>query len=151
VSRKPLILVCAVAVVARVTVGIANSAAAGAVVVVNSTGDGAWDGTPGVCETATGNGVCTRRAAFAIANTTAGALIDLAIPGSGVRSITPGSPLPVLTQPVTVDGTSQPGSAGVPLIELSGASAGASPGIELLGGDSAVCGLVIDRWGRRGS
>ena len=146
-----LLSVCgAAAVAALVTLGVADSAAAGMVVVVNSTGDGAWDGTPGVCETATGNGVCTVRAAFAVANTTAEAVIDFAIPGAGVHSITPGSQLPVLTQPVTVDGTSQPGYAGVPLIELSGASAPAVPGIELLGGASTVRGLVIDRWGAQG-
>ena len=149
-SRRRLILVCAVAVVASVTVGVTDSVAAGAVVVVNSTGDGAWDGTPGACETATGNGVCTLRAAFAVANTTAGAVIDFAIPGSGVQSITPGSPLPVLTQPVTVDGISQPGYSGVPLIEVSGASAPDVAGIELTGGDSAVRGLDIDRWGEQG-
>jgi hypothetical protein len=120
------------------------------VLVVNSTGDGAWDGTPGVCETATGNGVCTLRAAFSVANTTAGAVIDFAIAGSGVHSITPGSQLPPLTQPVTVDGTSQPGFAGVPLIELSGVSAGPWQGIELLGGDSTVRGLDIYHWGAQG-
>ena len=150
-SRRPFILVCVVAVVLSVTVGVTDSAAAGTVVVVNSTGDGAWDGAPGVCETATGNGVCTLRAAFAVANTAAGAVIDFAIPGPGVHAITPGSPLGPLTRSVTVDGTSQPGYSGVPLIEVSGAS---EPflvaGIELTGGDSVVRGLDIDRWGTQG-
>jgi hypothetical protein len=77
-------------------------------------------------------------------------VIDFAIPGSGVHSITPASPLPVLTQPVTVDGTSQPGYSGVPLIELSGASAPLVAGIVLAGGDSVVRGLDIDRWGTQG-
>jgi hypothetical protein len=150
VSRRAFILVCGVAAVASVTVRIADSAAAGLVVVVNSTGDGAWDGTPGVCETATANGVCTLRAAFAVASTTAGTVIDFAIPGPGVHSIAPGSGLPVLTQPVSVDGTSQPGYSGVPLIEVSGTSAGPVPGIALFGGDSTVRGLDIDRWDAQG-
>jgi len=152
VSRRPLAAVVCVAViaVASLAVGIADAAAAGAVVVVNSTGDGAWDGTPGVCETASGNGVCTLRAAFGAANATAGTVIDFAIPGVGVHSIAPGSQLPPLTQSVTVDGTSQPGYSGVPLIELSGSSAGAVPGIDLVGGDSTVRGLDVDRWGTGG-
>ena len=151
-SRRPLAAVVCVAViaVASLAVGIADAAAAGAVVVVNSTGDGAWDGTPGVCETASGNGVCTLRAAFGVANATAGTVIDFAIPGVGVHSIAPGSQLPPLTQSVTVDGTSQPGYSGVPLIELSGSSAGAVPGIDLVGGDSTVRGLDVDRWGTGG-
>lgn len=150
VSRRLLILVCVVAVVASVTVGVTDSAAADLVVVVNSTGDGAWDGAPGVCETVTGNGVCTLRAAFAVADTSAGAVIDFAIPGPGVHAITPGSTLPPLAQSVTVDGTSQPGYAGVPLIEVSGATAPDVAGIELTGGDSVVRGLDIDRWGEQG-
>ncbi len=56
----------------------------------------------------------------------------------------------MLTQPVTVDGTSQPGYSGVPLIEVSGASAPDVAGIELTGGDSVVRGLDIDRWGTQG-
>jgi trimeric autotransporter adhesin len=148
-GRRPLILVCAIAAVASVTVGITESAAAGPVV-VNSTGDGDWDGNPGACETATGNGVCTLRAAFAVANTATGTVIDFAVPGPGVHSITPGSALPALWLPVTIDGTSQPGYTGVPLIEVSGASAPDDQGIILNGGDSAVRGLVVDRWGEQG-
>ena len=49
-----------------------------------------------------------------------------------------------------MDGTSQPGYSGVPLIDVSGASAPDVAGIELTGGDSAVRGLDIDRWGTQG-
>lgn len=146
VRPRLLALVCA-ALVASASLGVADAAASGLTVVVNSTGDGDWDGTPGVCETATGNGVCTLRAAFEIANTSAGTVIDFAIPGPGVHVITPApgwSQLPYLTQPVTVDGASQPGYSGAPLIELSGASSGSDwQGIVLDGGDATVRGLAI--------
>jgi uncharacterized repeat protein (TIGR01451 family) len=70
------------------------------------------------------------------------------IPGGGVHTIAPLMGLPALTDPVTIDGTSQPGFAGSPLIELSGANAGLSDGLDLLpgAGGSTVKGLVINRW-----
>jgi parallel beta-helix repeat protein len=49
-----------------------------------------------------------------------------------------------------MDGTSQPGYLGGPLIEVSGTSAGPVPGIVLLGGDSTVRALDIDRWDAQG-
>src|SRR5213080_2212478 len=47
--------------------------------------------------------------------------IDFSI-GSGPQTIAPLSALPAITQPVVVDGTTQPGFTGVPLIRLDGAS-----------------------------
>ncbi len=58
-------------------------------------------------------------AAIGAANT-----IDFAIPGPGVQVIQPLSPLPAITEPVLIDGFSQPGFGGTPLIELSGTQAG---------------------------
>src|SRR5262249_21731695 len=52
-------------------------------------------------------------------------VIQFAIPGGGVQSIAPASALPAITDAVTVDGTSQPGYGGTPLIELQGSAAGA--------------------------
>ena len=49
--------------------------------------------------------------------------IDFDIPGQGVQTIAPASPLPAITSPVLIDGTSQPGYAGTPLIQLSGSQA----------------------------
>src|SRR5438132_13693046 len=46
------------------------------------------------------------------------------IPGSGVKTINPTSSLPLITDPLIIDGTTQPGFAGSPIIELNGASAG---------------------------
>ena len=68
------------------------------------------------------------------------------IPGAGVKTITPLSALPTITDPVIIDGTSQPGFAGSPLIELNGASAGAVNGLLITAGDSTVKGLVINRF-----
>ena len=44
--------------------------------------------------------------------------------GTGQQTIDVLSPLPAITAPVTIDGTTQPGYSGTPLIELDGAGAG---------------------------
>jgi hypothetical protein len=50
----------------------------------------------------------------------------------------------VLSDPVVIDGTTQPGYAGVPLIELDGSLLTTdSPLLEVVGGDSTIRGLVI--------
>jgi hypothetical protein len=72
--------------------------------------------------------------------------------GSGFKSIAPLSPLPTITQAVLIDATTQPGFAGVPLIELSGASAGAGAnGLTINhAGSSSVFGFVINRFAANG-
>ena len=75
--------------------------------------------------------------------------IAFRIPGTGVHTITPLSPLPALTEPAIIDGTTQSGYAGSPLIELNGSSAGATAGLTLTGG-SAVFGLAINRFSGNG-
>ncbi|MEG4630803.1 SdrD B-like domain-containing protein [Microcoleus sp. AR_TQ3_B6] len=84
------------------------------------------------------------------ANTVAGAdIINFAIPGAGVQTITPQTSLPVITQAVTIDGTSQ-GIAATPLIQLDGTNAGAtSTAIFITGSGSTIRGLAINRF--RGS
>ena len=80
------------------------------------------------------------------------------IPGSGVHTIAPTSPLPIITDPVTIDGYTQPGSApntnpvgqglnGNLLIEIDGENAGnvRFGMINIETGDSTVRGLVINR------
>ena len=55
---------------------------------------------------------CTLREAIAVTNRVEGAdTIRFAIPGDGVRTIFPTSELPLITDPVTIDGYSQPGSS----------------------------------------
>ena len=74
------------------------------------------------------SGVGSLRQAILSANSTVGVnTITFSIPGPGLHTIAPISPLPVITNMVTIDGTTQPGYsavAGVPVIELSGANAG---------------------------
>jgi hypothetical protein len=70
-------------------------------------------------------------------------LIDFNLPNQ-TRKFTPLTPLPDITDPVIIDGTSQPGFVGVPLVELDGSQAGASAdGLRITGGGSIVRGLVI--------
>src|SRR5205807_2486804 len=60
------------------------------------------------------------------------------------RTIAPLSPLPDITDPVIIDGRSQPGYQGLPLVELDGSKAGAgADGLRITGGGSIVRGLVI--------
>jgi hypothetical protein len=67
------------------------------------------------------------------------------IGSGGMQIIQPASALPAITNPVIVDGTTEPGYAGEPLITLSGAQAGSgSNGITIEAGNSTVEGLVID-------
>jgi streptogramin lyase len=74
-------------------------------------------------------------------------IVTFAIPGSGVQTIHLLSPLPAITTPVVIDGTSQPGYAGQPLIVLDGSGAGdGADGLMVAAGDSTVRGLVINRF-----
>ena len=69
--------------------------------------------------------------------------IDFNIPGSGVHVIAPLSPLPAITNPVLIDGFSQLGYSGTPLIQIDGGQAGAANGLTITGPDSTVRGLDI--------
>ncbi|MGH9939103.1 MAG: FG-GAP repeat domain-containing protein, partial [Blastocatellia bacterium] len=60
----------------------------------------------------------------------------------GNLTITPATPLPLITDAVTIDGTTQPGFAGKPLVALSGSEGGS--GLFLEGGASVVRGLIIN-------
>lgn len=60
------------------------------------------------------------------------------------RTIFPLTPLPDITDPVIIDGTTQFGYAGLPLVELDGSKAGpGADGLRITGGGSVVRGLVI--------
>ncbi len=79
------------------------------------------------------------------ANTVLGtSTIDFAIPGPGVQRISPGSPLPAITNSVLVDGFSQPGYDGTPLIEIDGEDAGTGDGLTITGSGATIRGLAID-------
>jgi parallel beta-helix repeat protein len=81
--------------------------------------------------------------------------ITFNIPGSGVHTINLLSPLPVIDEPVVIDGSSEPGFSGSPLIDLSGAAIqpsvyGAVYGLQLAGGTSLVRDLVLNGFGSAG-
>jgi hypothetical protein len=65
------------------------------------------------------------------------------IRGQSVHTIAPASPLPTITNPVTIDGTTQPGFQGTPLIELAGPGTSSFAGLTLAAADSTVRGLAI--------
>jgi len=82
------------------------------------------------------------RQAILDANSGAGAdTIEFNISGGGPYVITPLPPgLPALTGPTTVDGTTQPGYAGSPIIEIANFS---GTGLKLQGGSSTVRAIVF--------
>ncbi len=69
--------------------------------------------------------------------------IDFAIPGAGVQTIEPVAPLPPITTSVLIDGTTQPGFAGTPLIAFSGLSPGSPGSLIISGGNDTVRGLAL--------
>ncbi len=111
-------------------------------------------------ETTGGNG-CSLREAITNSNNNAAThsdcaagssadMIHFSIGGGGTQTIMPSSALPTITDPVTIDGTTQP-SCSVPCIVLNGSSAGGSAdGLYITAGSSTVKGLVINSFGERG-
>ncbi len=98
------------------------------------------------------SGAGSLRQAILDANNNAGAdAIGFDIPGTGVRTIAPASALPTVADPVTIDGTTQPGFSGSPIVELNGAGAGAGvDGLAISAGESTVRGMAINRFSRHG-
>jgi hypothetical protein len=123
--------------------------------------------TDGLCDVApaAGGSQCTLRAAIQQANATAGAdTINFAIPGTGVQTIAVGSQgfgaLPTITDPVSINGYTQPGSSpntlatgdnAVLKVELNGAALPlGQSGLRIthVSGSSVVKGLVVNRFTR---
>ena len=75
--------------------------------------------------------------------------ISFDIPGVHTTAwITAYSPLPTITDPVVIDGTTQPGYAGTPIVSLSGLRGYAGfNGLHITAGDSLVRGLAIHAFG----
>ena len=88
------------------------------------------------------------RQAILDANTSAGTdTITFNIPGSGPHTISPLTGLPTITDPVFIDGTSEPDFAGAPVIEIEGSNiASAAAGLTITAGNSTVRGLAINRF-----
>lgn len=78
--------------------------------------------------------------------------ISFNISGGGVRTINLTSGLPSITKPVLIDGTTQTGFSGTPLIELNGTGAGSAVGLNFQGNSSGstVKAIIINRFGQNG-
>jgi hypothetical protein len=112
------------------------------------------------------DGLVTLREAIGAANTNAPVgdapagdagldVINFNIAGGGVKTISPTSALPGITEPITIDGYTQPGakantlavgSDAVLLIELNGSGTTNVNGLTITAGNSTVRGLVINRF-----
>ncbi len=99
----------------------------------------------------TDSGPGSLRQAILDANANAGPdIINFAI-GSGVQTITPSTALPIITDPVTMDGTTQPGFTTTPIIELYGNLTRTFDGLTLNTTNCTVRSLVIRGFGDTGS
>ena len=99
-------------------------------------------------------GAGSLRQAILDANAHAGPdTITFAIPGAGLHQILPlAAGLPAITDPVTIDATTQPGFAvGAPIVELNGSETTAGTnGLVINAGSSVVRGLIINRFSGSG-
>ncbi|MBL8191318.1 MAG: right-handed parallel beta-helix repeat-containing protein, partial [Acidobacteria bacterium] len=122
-------------------------------ILVTSLGDNPdRDLTDLVCDDGLGN--CTLRAAIQQANAIPGAnTITFRVGTSGgTATILPQTPLPAITDSLTIDGSSQPNTFSVPQIELSGAAAGNSSfsGLTINADNCIIRFLTISRFGGNG-
>ncbi len=86
------------------------------------------------------------RTAILASNATAGTnIIQFNIAAAGVQTIPIRTSLPVVTVPVLIDGTTERGYAGTPLVILSGAGAGLGvDGLDISAGNTTVQGLGLN-------
>ena len=90
------------------------------------------------------HGTGSLRDAITNANATPGTdTITFNIPGVGVKVISPVVGLPAITDRVVIDGTTQPGYAGSPLIEIDGTQIQNGNGLIINAGGTTVKGLAI--------
>lgn len=113
---------------------------------VNSTADRPRDAEAEDCDTgetiAGGDAECTLRAAIETVNAGVGTSVDFAIPGATPPTITPLSPLPAMTKPITLDASTQPG--GFVVLDGGGLE---TVGLDVAGGDSEIRGFVVGNFG----
>jgi len=93
------------------------------------------------------SGAGSLRQAILNANATAGTqTISFNIAGASPFSITPITALPIITDSVVIDGTTQPGFAGTPIVELNGANISQGNGFDIRTSNSVIRGFVINRF-----
>lgn len=117
--------------------------------VIPITVNSANDVNDGVCDAAH----CSMREAILFANANPGIdTVRFALAGPSPDAIRPLSALPPVISPVVIDGTTQPGFSGSPIVEIDGTLAGDGVnGLVIAAADSIVRGLVINRFKRRSS
>ncbi len=101
------------------------------------------DGNYLVTTTADSGAGSLRQAIIDSIATSGPATIGFSIPAPGVQRIALASPLPILPAGVTIDGTTQPGYAGTPMVELLGDQAGAADGLTIIRSRITIRGLAI--------
>lgn len=94
--------------------------------------------------TTTANDLSAGSLRLAISQADSGETVCFNIPGGGVKTITMSTTISI-NQDITIDGTSQPGYAGSPLIEINGNHA-VNTGIQLSGGNATIKGLVVNNY-----
>ena len=114
----------------------------------------------GTGDTIAVDGVITLREAMTAANSNAASgdapagtagldTIKFNIPGAGVHTITLSSLLPLMSDVIVIDGSSQPGFAGIPLIEINGNNLSGN-GFTINAGSSTIRSLIINHFKGRG-
>jgi trimeric autotransporter adhesin len=139
----------------------AGTAQAASIFTVNTRGDNNdADTADGICDTsaALAGKQCSMRAAIQQANVASDSdFIMFDIPGTGVQRIQPHFQLPTISQPVTINGYSQPGASAntatdgttnaVIRIDLDGSLiSGDAVGLGIGGGNTTVRGLAINNF-----
>jgi CSLREA domain-containing protein len=164
-ARRTALLFGVLLVALAVASMVGTKAAYASTFTVNSTGDEGDQATNnGVCNTTPLqpgiNPECTLRAAIEQANAndneaTTVDTIEFSLGGNGVQTISPDEGLPVVFEPVNIDGYTQPGASentlavgdnAVLLIRLDGKDAGFASGLNIAADDSTVRGLSVTRF-----
>ena len=87
------------------------------------------------------------REAILLSNVNSGSdIINFSIPGTGIKVLTPLTPLPDILYPVVLDGTTQSGYSEKPLIEIDGIWAGPSDGIAIKSAGCTLTGIAVNRF-----
>ena len=111
-----------------------------------------------VVTTTADKGAGSLRQAIIDANaSTTPSTIEFNIGSGGPQSILPITPLPALSNAITIDGTSQPGYSGTPIIQLGGSQikdpmtlSTGSNGLLIKSGNCTIRGLVINNFNGNG-
>ncbi|MEL7060072.1 MAG: SdrD B-like domain-containing protein [Acidobacteriota bacterium] len=107
-----------------------------------------FDTADGVCNALPAGdpgSACTLRAAVEQANASPEAdVVIFNLPGPGPHELAVGGPAAIaITEPLWIDGTSQQGWNGAPVVELAFDGGGIVPGLDIVADDVLVCGLSV--------